>query len=74
MKEKARKILLELKKKDKALSKAFDTYVKHLVDSLEIPEDIAVTLVRDELVNQYERKLILHNLFSKTTLENLDKK
>lgn len=74
MKEKARKILLELKKKDKALSKAFDMYVKNLVDSLEIPEDIAVTLVRDELVNQYERKLILHNLFSKSTLEILDKK
>ncbi len=74
MKEKAKKILLNLKKKNKALSDSFDAYVKSLSEELEIPKDIAITLVRDELVNKYHRDLILHELFSKTTLENLDKK
>ena len=74
MREKAKQILLELKASNKALSDAFDGYVNKLAKNLEISEDIAVTLVRDELLNQYERKLILYDLFSKSTLENLDKK
>lgn len=74
MKEKAKQILIELKEKNKALAEAFDDYVKNLVDSLEINEDIAITLVTDELVNKYQKDLILHELFSKSTLENLDKK
>ena len=34
---------------------------------------IAVTLVTDELVNKYERKLILSELFSQSTLESIKK-
>ena len=71
MKEKARKILDELKEKDKALSESFDAYVKQVAERLEIPEEIAVRLVKEELVNKYEKKLILSNLFSKMTLEEV---
>lgn len=71
MKEKARKILDELREQDKALSESFDAYVKQVSERLEIPEEIAVRLVREELVNKYEKKLILSNLFSKMTLEEV---
>ena len=74
MRERAKQIFLDLKEKDKALSTAFDEYVESLSLSLEVPKDIAVTLVTDELVNKYEKNLILRELFSKMTLENLDKK
>ena len=74
MKEKAKRILIELKEKNKALSEAFDEYVKSLSDELEIPKDIAITLVTDELVNKYQKDLILRDLFSRATLEILDKK
>ena len=73
MKEKAKEILLKLKEKDKALSVAFDDYVELLVKELEISKDIAVTLVTDELVNNYYKDLILRDLFSKTTLETIKK-
>ena len=73
MRERAKEILLKLKAKDKVLSKAFNDYVKHLVDELEISEELAVTLVTDELVNKYQRDLILRDLFSKSTLENAKK-
>lgn len=71
MKEKAKQIFLALKEKDKTLSAAFDDYVKFLCSELEINERIAVTLVTDELVNKYEKDLILRELFSKTTLDTL---
>lgn len=63
-----------LKEKNKALSEVFDEYVKLLSEELEIPKEISITLVTDELVNKYQRDLILKELFSKATLENLDKK
>ena len=71
MKERAKQALLELKEKNKDLSEAFDAYVKKLAEELEIPESIAVTLVTTELVNANERKLILHDLFSKATLDEV---
>ena len=71
MKEKALKILDEFREKYKVISEAFDAYVKQITEYLEIPEDIAIRLVREELVNKYEKKLILSNLFSKMTLEEL---
>lgn len=69
MRERAKEILLKLKNEKKEFSEAFDNYVKHLADELEIDERLAVTLVTDELINNNERKLILHDLFSKATLE-----
>lgn len=74
MKEKAKEIFLKLKEKDNILSEAFNSYVKNLSEDLEIDESIAVTLVTDELVNRYHKKLILNDLFSKYSLEILDKK
>ena len=74
MKEKAKQIFLNLKEKNSALAIAFNEYVELLSAELEISEDIAVTLVTDELVNKYQKDLILRELFSKMTLENLDKK
>ena len=73
MRERAKKILLELKEKNKVLSDVFDDYVKHLSVNLEINESIAVSLVTEELINKYQKDLILHELFSKSTLENLEK-
>ena len=73
MRERAKKILLDLKQKDKALSTAFNEYVEHLSKELEIEEELAVTLVTDELVNKYKKDLILRDLFSRLTLENLKK-
>ena len=55
MKERAKEILLKLKSEKKEFSEVFNNYVKHLVVELEIDESLAVTLVTDELVNQYER-------------------
>lgn len=72
MKEKAKQIFNELKAKSAELSAAFDDYVEKLVAELEIDKTIAVTLVTDELVNQNQKSLILHGLFSKATLENME--
>ena len=71
MKERAKQALLKLKAQNKDLSDAFDAYVKKLAEELEIPESIAVTLVTTELVNRNEKKLILHDLFSKATLDEV---
>ena len=73
MREKAKEILLELKAKDKVLSDAFDAYVNHLKETLEIPKEIAVSLVTSELVSKYEKDLIMRDLFSKITLESIKK-
>lgn len=71
MKAKALEILDELKAKNEELNNSFNAYVKAVSERLEVPEEIAVNLVRTELVNKYERKLILSDLFSKLTLEEL---
>ena len=71
MRAKALEILDELKAKDKQLNDSFNSYVKAVSERLEVPEEIAMNLVRTELVNKYERKLILSDLFSKLTLEEL---
>ena len=73
MRERAKKILIELKNKNSDLKESFDAYVKSLSESLEIPERIAVNLVTDDLVMQYEKQLILSELFSKYTLEDMQK-
>ena len=70
MKERAKQTLLLLKEKDKAIEKIFNEFVDDIERELEIPKDIAVTLITDELVNRYQKKLILHSIFSKATLEN----
>lgn len=74
MKEKAKQIFLVLKSQNESLSESFNAYVKQLSEDLEIDELTAVTLVTDELVNRYQKKLILKGLFSNSTLENFDKK
>ena len=74
MREKAKKILQVLRFKDKVLSEAFNSYVDKLTESLEIPRDIAVKIVTDELVLEYEKKLILSELFSQSTLDLLNAK
>lgn len=71
MRVKAKQIFLSLKEKNEILSKAFDEYVETLTSELEIPKQIAVTLVTDELVNKYEKDLILRDLFSRLTLDNI---
>lgn len=71
MRERARNALNELKAKDQDLRDKFNSYVALLAEELEIPEDVAVALVTEELVNRNERKLILYDLFSKKTLENV---
>ena len=71
MKERAKQVLMELKEKNKELSDAFDAYVKKMAEELEIPESIAVSLVTTEMVNRNEKKLILHDLFSKVTLDEV---
>lgn len=70
MREKAIQIFEELKQKDKQLSDSFDEYVKLLSENLDIEKDIAVKLVRDELINRYDKKLIMSALFSKMTLDD----
>ena len=73
MNERAKQIFNELKADSAELSKSFDVYVKKLSEELEIPEEIAVTIVTDDLVNRYENELILKGLFTKRTLEKLGK-
>ena len=72
MREKAKQVLLKFKDKDKELEKIFNEYVDSLVNELEIPKDIAVKIVTDEIVNRYEKRLILFELFSKETLSNVE--
>ena len=72
MNERAKEIFLDLKAKNKVLEDAFNEYVDSLTTSLEIPKEIAVTLVRDELVNRHEKDLILRQLFSDMTLKDVE--
>ena len=74
MNERAKEVLLRLKKLDKEFSDSFEAYVDSLTKELEIPREIAVTLVTDECVNKYQRQLILHDLFSEMTLDKLNKR
>lgn len=69
MRERAKQTLLKLKEKDKAVEKIFNEYVSDLEKELEIPKELAATLVADELTNRFERKLILHSLFNPLVIE-----
>ncbi len=69
MRERAKEILEKLKNDKKEFADAFENYVAHLSAELEIDQSLAVTLVTDDLVNEYERRLIMHDLFRKSTLE-----
>lgn len=69
MKESAKAMLEKLKEKDEALKDKFDSYVALLSEELEISQELATTLVTDELVNRNEKSLILHNLFSEKVLK-----
>lgn len=71
MNEKAKEVLLSLKEQDAELAKSFDAYVDALVKNLEIPRNIAVTLVTTEMVNKNETKLILYDLFSEKTIKSV---
>ncbi len=71
MRDKAKEYFNELKTSDTTLQGAFNDYVDLLVARLEIPKDIAVRIVTDELVNRYEKQLLLKQLFSKMTLEDV---
>ena len=67
--EKAKEALEELKAQNQDLQDKFNTYVSYLQQELEIPEEIAVSLVTTELVNLNKKKLMLHALFSEKTLK-----
>ncbi len=69
MKERAKKEFNKFKEKDAELNKLFNEYVEDIEIRLEIPKRIAVSLVTDELVNRYEKQLILRSIFSETTLK-----
>ncbi len=69
MRERAKEILEKLKNDKKEFADAFENYVTHLSAELEIDQSLAVTLVTDDLVNEYESRLIMHDLFRKSTLE-----
>ena len=67
--ERAKKVLEIFKEHDQELKDKFDSYVALLKEELEIPEDIATSLVTTELVKRNKKKLILFEMFSKQTLE-----
>ena len=71
MRERAKKALLKLKEKDKYLQEQFNSYVALLMETLEIKEEQAVTLVTEELVNRNQKRLMLEELFSKDTLASI---
>lgn len=73
MRDKAKAALEELKTIDKDLLDKFNSYVANLKEELEIPEEIAVTLVTDKLIKINEKKLILYSLFGKDALEIMRK-
>lgn len=72
MKEKAKEILLKLKEKNKVLSDSIDDYVKAVAKELEISDEIASRLVMTEIVNKNQKQLILSQLFSPSTLNEVD--
>ena len=69
MKERAKKVLLELKSKNENLQKDFDLLVNGMVKELEIPERIARQIVLDQLVSDNEKQLILYDIFSPSVLK-----
>ena len=73
MRDKAKAALEELKTIDKDFLDKFNSYVALLKEELEIPEEIAVTLVTDKLIKINEKKLILYSLFGKDALEIMRK-
>lgn len=69
--ERARKALEILKAHDQELKDKFDSYVALVQEKLEINEEIATRLVTTELVNRNQKKLILFEMFSKSTIKEL---
>ena len=72
MKEKAKEVLLSLKAKNEELSRSIDEYSLEVAKNLEIPLDIAKTLVLSDITNKYEKKLILIGLFGENTLKDCE--
>ncbi|MBQ3492507.1 MAG: hypothetical protein IJA88_00185 [Clostridia bacterium] len=69
MREVAKETFLELKEKDKEVKKVFEEYVDDLVTRLEIPREIAANVVADNLVSEYESRLIALSIFRKDTFD-----
>ena len=69
MKEKAKEILLKLKGKHKELSDSIDNYANLLSKELDIPEQIAKTIVLDDITNKHQKRLLLTELFSEDILK-----
>lgn len=69
MKEKAKEILLKLTQKKKELSDSIDSYSNLVAKELDIPEEIAKTIVLDDITNKYQKQLLLYELFSEETLK-----
>ncbi len=69
--ERAKKALEILKAHDQELQEKFDSYVALLKEELEISEEIATRLVTTDLVNRNKKKLILFEMFSKSTIKEL---
>ncbi len=70
MKEKAKEILLKLKQKKQELSDSIDAYSNMVAKELDIPEEIAKTVVLDDITNKYQKQLLLYELFSEETLKD----
>ena len=68
-KERARKVLEDLKAKNSEFKKSFDDVVNQMVADLEIPERIASQIVLDQLTNDNEKRLILYDIFSPSVLK-----
>lgn len=70
MKEKAKEILLKLKEKHKELSDSIDDYARLVSKELDIPEDIAKTVVLDDITNKHLKRLLLVELFNEDILKD----
>lgn len=68
-KERAKKVLEELKAKNLEFKKSFDAVVKQMVNDLEIPEHIASQVVLDQITNDNLKELILYDIFSPSVLK-----
>ena len=67
--ERAKKVIEELKSKNKGFQDSFNAVVKQMVDDLEIPERIASQIVLDQIANDNAKKLILYDIFSPSVLK-----
>ena len=69
MQQRAKEVLLTLKEKNKELSDSIDNYAGLVAKELDIPVDIAKTVVLTDLCKENEKKLILLGLFGLDTLK-----